>query len=138
MMSQPVRKVSAPRLAPPRRNSRRVGSGRSFAASLIRSFGSTPGIGLRMRGMRFLLTSGDHGAQTFWHHEGHDDVDHDEAHDRCHGKEMHVAGGVVAAEQRGELLQLHRPPDTEAPQPEPIISTMASALIQWVMRTHSG
>ncbi len=50
-MSQPVRKASAPRLAPPRRNSRRVGSGISLAASLISSFGSTPGGYLRMRDM---------------------------------------------------------------------------------------
>ena len=51
MMSQPVSVASAPRLAAPRRNSRRDGSGNSFAASLIRSFGSTPGIFLRSRGI---------------------------------------------------------------------------------------
>ena len=51
MMSQPVSVASAPRLAAPRRNSRRDGSGNSFAASLIKSFGSTPGIFLRSRGI---------------------------------------------------------------------------------------
>src|SRR5262249_53079677 len=55
MMSQPVRKASAPRLAPPRRNARRVGSGMSLAASLISSLGSTPGGLFRMRDIAFLL-----------------------------------------------------------------------------------
>jgi hypothetical protein len=47
MMSQPVSIASEPRLAAPRRNSRRDGAGNSFAASLIRSLPSTPGGALR-------------------------------------------------------------------------------------------
>src|SRR5437016_1220309 len=97
-MSQPVRKASAPRLAPPRKNRRRVGSGISLTASLTRSFRSTPGMGLRMRDMIDLLTSGDHGAQALRHHEGHDHVDDHKSDDRRHGEEMHVARGVVTAE----------------------------------------
>src|SRR5579872_1507311 len=50
-MSQPVRRVMAPRLVAPRRNSRRDGSGRSLAASLIRSLGSTPGMTFRIFGI---------------------------------------------------------------------------------------
>src|SRR5215470_13555813 len=105
MMSQPVRNVSAPRLAPPRRNSRRVGSGISLVASLIRSLGSTPGmtlgITLRMRGMAPSLSSDDHGAQRLRHHEGHDHMDQQKADDRRHGKEMNIAGRIIAAEERG-------------------------------------
>src|SRR5215813_7913751 len=111
MMSQPERSASAPRLAPPRRNSRRVGSGRSLAASLIRSFGSTPGMDLRRRGITDLSTADDHGAQAPWYHECHDHMDNQKADDRRHGEEMHEARGIVAAEQRGQLLKLHRLPD---------------------------
>src|SRR5215468_10247191 len=89
MMSQPERNASAPRLAPPRRNSRRVGSGRSLAASLIRSFGSTPGMALRRRGMTDLSTTDDHGAQAPRHHERHDHMDDEKTDDRRHGEEMH-------------------------------------------------
>src|SRR4051812_13673452 len=54
--SQPVRNVSAPRLAPPAMKRRRESSGISFAASLTRSFLSTPGIKSdRMRPMILLL-----------------------------------------------------------------------------------
>ena len=53
VMSQPDKAASAPRLAAPRRKKRRDGSGKSLAASLIRSFGSTPGTCLRMRGTAF-------------------------------------------------------------------------------------
>src|SRR5262245_31352322 len=107
MMSQPVRNASAPRLAPPRRKSRRVGSGISFAASRMRSLESTPGGSFRMRdiasslahvrksGISFPnehaqnqnLAAGDHGAQRLWHHEGHDHVDDEKADDGRHGKE---------------------------------------------------
>ncbi len=55
MMSQPVSIDSAPRLAAPRRKLRRDDCGNSFAASLIRSFGSTPGGDLRRRDMPFSL-----------------------------------------------------------------------------------
>ncbi len=41
---------------------------------------------------------------------------HDEARDRGHGEEVHVACGVVAAEYGGEPLQLHRLPDREPRQ----------------------
>src|SRR5215470_5770028 len=116
MMSQPVRNVSAPRLAPPRRNSRRVGSGMSLVASLIRSLGSTPGITLRMRGMAPSLSSDDHGTQRLRHDEGHDDVNEQETNNRRHGEEMDITGRIIAAEQRGELLQLHRLPDREPRQ----------------------
>src|SRR5262245_9610503 len=54
-MSQPVKNVMAPRLVAPRRNSRRDGSGSSFAASLISSFGSTPGITFRAFGIGLSL-----------------------------------------------------------------------------------
>jgi hypothetical protein len=53
-MSQPVSKVSAPRLALPRKKARRAGSGMRLAASLIRSFASTPGTVLRSRAMVVL------------------------------------------------------------------------------------
>ena len=57
MMSQPVRKASAPRLAAPRRKPRRAGSGISLAASLISSLGSTPGMILRWRMMILFPTT---------------------------------------------------------------------------------
>ena len=38
------------------------------------------------------------------------------SHDRRHGEEMDVAGEVVAAEERGEVLELHRLPDRKARQ----------------------
>src|SRR5262245_10589547 len=117
MMSQPVRKASAPRLAPPRRNSRRVGSGISVAASLMSSLASTPGGFLRMRDMASLpLTTGDHGAQALRHDQCHDDVDHQEADDRGHGEEVHIARGIVTAEDSGQLLQLDRFPDRKPGQ----------------------
>src|SRR5437763_5319231 len=112
MMSQPVKKARAPRLAPPRRNSRRVGSGISLAASFIRSWASRPV--LRMRGMSDLLPSDDHGAQTFGHQECHDHVNDRKPDDGGHGEEMHVPRCVIAAEESRELLQLHRLPDREA------------------------
>src|SRR5262252_7276786 len=101
MMSQPVRKASAPRLAPPRRNSRRVGSGISLAASLISSFGSTPGGFPRMRDIAPLLSflaPRDHRAQAFRHQQRHHHVDHEKAYDRGHREEMHVARGLIAAQ----------------------------------------
>ena len=111
MMSQPVRKVSAPRLAAPRRKLRRIGSGNSLPASVIRSFGSTPGMILRMRMAHFPV---DHGAQALGHQQRQQDVHHQEADDRRHGEEVHVARSIVAAEQRGQLLELHRLPDRKA------------------------
>ena len=40
----------------------------------------------------------------------------EESDDRAHGEEMHVAGKIVAAEQRGQFLELHRLPDRQARQ----------------------
>ena len=54
--------------------------------------------------------------------ERHDHVDDQKADDRRHGEEMHVARALVAAEQRGQLLQLHRLPDRE---PDSTITTPA-------------
>src|SRR5260370_15419267 len=67
---QPVRKVSAPRLAPLAMKRRRDRSGISFAASLTKSFLSTPGIFReRMRPMiefsSIRSAADDHGAQAF-------------------------------------------------------------------------
>src|SRR5438105_12634077 len=112
-MSQPVSKASAPRLAPPRRKARRAGSGISFAASLIRSWASTPDEVLRDI---FLIccspsATGDHRTQAARHQQGHDHVDHEKASYRGHGKEVHVASGIVSTEERRELLHLHRFPD---------------------------
>src|ERR1700722_12311498 len=69
MISQPVSVASAPRLAAPRKNSRRDGSGRRFAASLNKSFGSTPGIFFALARHCLLLTlpAEDHGAQALRH-----------------------------------------------------------------------
>src|ERR1700690_3441801 len=108
MMSQPVRKASAPRLAAPRRKPRRAGSGINLAASLIRSLGSTPGIILFWRMMLFPR---DHGAQALQHQQCQRYMHAEESDDRAHCDKMHVAGKIVAAEQRGQFLQLHRLPD---------------------------
>src|ERR1700759_3973179 len=79
MMSQPVSVASAPRLAAPRRKSRRDGSGNNLPASLIRCLGSTPGTGLRDFGIvltaHFFSTPYDHRAQTLRHQERECDVD---------------------------------------------------------------
>src|SRR5471032_815142 len=80
MMSQPVRNVSAPRLAAPRRKLRRIGSGSSLPASFISSLGSTPGMILRWRTMPSLL-SGDHGAQALRHQQRQRHMHHQEADD---------------------------------------------------------
>src|SRR5450631_3469654 len=106
MMSQPVRKASAPRLAAPRRKPRRAGSGINLAASLIRSLGSTPGIILRWR-MMILLSPHDHGAQVLRHDQRQCHMHDQKSEDRAHCEEMHVAGDIVAAEQRGQFLELH-------------------------------
>src|ERR1019366_8140918 len=107
MMSQPVRKVSAPRLAAPRRKLRRIGSGISLPASLSSSLASTPGMILLMR-IVMLLVSRDHGAQVLRHDQRQRHMHDQEADDRAHGEEMHIAGDIVAAEQRGQFLELHR------------------------------
>src|SRR5215469_13209590 len=88
MMSQPVSVASAPRLAAPRRNRRRDGSGNSLAASLIRSFGSTPGIFLRSRGIVFSSAADDHGAQTLRHQQRQRHMHGQKADDLRHGQEM--------------------------------------------------
>src|SRR5436305_15338663 len=103
MMSQPDSNASAPRLAPPRKNARRAGSGISFAASLISSLGSTPGGFLRKRAITSSSTTRHHGAQALRHRERHHDVHHQERRDRAHGEEMHVPRRVITAEHRGEL-----------------------------------
>src|SRR5262245_2804910 len=104
MMSQPVRKASAPRLAALRRKPRRLGSGISLAASLMSSPGSTPGMILRA-GMSLPR---DHGAQAPGHDQRQQDMHDEEPDDRRHGEEMHIARGIVTAEQRGQFLELHR------------------------------
>src|SRR5215831_12285760 len=113
MMSQPVRNASAPRLAAPRRNERRAGSGINLAASLIRSLGSTPGMSLRAR---ILLLSNYHGTQALRHQQREQHVDAKKADDRAHCDKVHIAGEIVAAEQRGQFLKLHRLPDRQAGQ----------------------
>src|SRR6516164_9632580 len=90
-MSHPVSIVTAPRPAAPRRNVRRDGSGNSFAASLIRSFGSTPGTALRIFPMLFsrsALAAADHRTQALRHQEGEHDVHQKKRYDRRHGEEM--------------------------------------------------
>src|SRR3954449_6767219 len=57
------------------------------------------------------LATDDHGTQASRHQDGHDDVNHEKARYRRHGKEVHVASGIVSAEERRELLHLHRFPD---------------------------
>src|SRR4051794_21372220 len=115
--SQPVSSVSAPRLAPPEMKRRRVRSGMVLTASRTSSVLSTPGIRrLRMRPMvMFLeLSADDHGAQALRHQKGERDMNHDESDNRRHAEEVDVAGGVIAAEQRRQILQLHRLPDRQA------------------------
>src|SRR5664279_5155717 len=113
IMSQPVRKASAPRLAAPRRKPRRAGSGINLAASLISSLGSTPGMILLWR---MILFPRNHGAQALRHQQRQRHVYSQEPDDRAHCDEMHVAGNIVAAEQRGQFLELHRLPDRETRQ----------------------
>src|SRR5471030_458530 len=110
MMSQPVRKVSAPRLAAPRRKLRRSGSGISLPASLISSLGSTPEMILRMR-MSISLFSCDHGAQALRHQQRQSHMHGQKSDDGRHGEKMQVARKVITAEQRGQFLELHRLPD---------------------------
>src|ERR1043165_1810177 len=110
MMSQPGRNASAPRLAAPRRKPRRLSSGISLAASLIRSFGSTPGMILRWR----MLSPRDHGANGLRHQQRQQDMYDQEADKHSHANKMDIAGEVVAAEQRGQFLELHRLPDRQA------------------------
>src|ERR1700761_3180613 len=99
--SQPVNSVSAPRLAPPEMKRRRVRSGITLMASLTSSFLSTPGIrSLRMRPMGAPLASDDHRAQAFRHQQREHDVNDQEGDDQGHADEMHIAGNIVAAEQR--------------------------------------
>src|ERR1700680_3383458 len=109
--SQPDSSASAPRLAPPCRRRRRARSGRSLAASLTSSLASTPGTGFDLRGIAVFSVAADHSAQALGHQERHDDMDYDEARNRRHGDEVDVARSFVAAEHRGERLQLHRLPD---------------------------
>src|SRR5579859_3977809 len=115
MMSQPLSMASAPRLAAPRRNSRRDGSGKSLPASLIRSFASTPGTDLRWRAIVLVPFSAadDHGAQALGHQHGQGHMHDEKSHDRSHGGEMDIACGVVAAEKAGQPLELDRLPDRQ-------------------------
>src|SRR5947199_2098672 len=100
-MSQPVRRASAPRLAPPRRNRRRVRSGISFSASLTRRAGSTPGGFLRMRDIlgsgTSSLTADDYGAQRLRNDKAHDDVNDEKGDDCGHGEKVDVAGRRITA-----------------------------------------
>ena len=115
MTSQPVRKASAPRLAAPRRKQRRDRSGSSLAASLISSLGSTPGMILRCAhggspqrpaiiARRLFGTSSASATCTAGSRQSR------------HGEEVHVTGKIVAAEQRGQFLELHRFPDRQTRQ----------------------
>src|SRR3984893_16430372 len=111
-MSQPARNVSAPRLAPPRKNTRRAGSGMSFAASRIRSLASTPAGSLRCRDMSPRpSTARDHGAQGSRYQQRHGHVKDGERYNGRHGEEVHVPRRIIAAEHRGKLLQLYRLPN---------------------------
>src|SRR5229473_5215467 len=102
--SQPVRSVSAPRLAPPAIKRRRARSGITFTASRTSSFLSTPGIrSERSRPIVFssnLLAADDHGAQAFRYQHRQRDVHHQERDDRRHAEEMNETRDVIAAEQR--------------------------------------
>src|SRR5689334_9419544 len=113
-MSQPVSRLSAPMLAALRRNNRRDGPGSSLPASLTRRPLSTSGARLQAGRMFPPSAAADHGAQTPGHEEGHDDMDDEEQDHRCHGEEMHPSCAFVAAEQGGQLLQLHGLPNGEA------------------------
>src|SRR5437868_5971913 len=114
--SQPVRSVSAPRLAPPVMKRRRERSDIALVASRTRSFLSTPGMSSeRMRPMIILLSAtDDHGAQTFRHQQCERDVNHDESNDQGHTDEVYVTRGVIAAEHRRQILKLHRLPYRQA------------------------
>src|ERR1700680_5149329 len=112
--SQPVSSVSAPKLAPPAMKRRRARSGINFVASLTSSCLSTPGIrSERSRPMTYLLelASDDHGAQAFRHQHRQRDMHDQERDDRRHADKVDVTRDVIAAEQRGQILQLHRLPD---------------------------
>src|SRR5579871_3159294 len=113
--SQPARNATAPRLAPPRKNARRAGLGRSCTASFTRSFGSTPGAPLRLRIVP-LLPSNNHRAQAFRHEHGKQHVDHEKGDDRAHGEEVHDARIVITTEDEGQFLELHRLPDRKPGQ----------------------
>src|SRR3954452_6266070 len=115
--SQPVSSVNAPKLAPPEMKRRRVRSGMVLTASLSSKLLSTPGIRrLRKRPMIRLLAADDHGAKALRHQKCERDMNHDESDDNRHAEEVDVTGGVVATEQRGQILQLHRLPDRKSRQ----------------------
>src|SRR5580692_7762281 len=108
-MSHPVSIDRAPRLTAPRRNVRREDCGKSFAASLIRSFWSTPDAGFRERAIEiFPSAPEDNRAQAFRQEQRQRDMDRQERHDRGHCKEVHVTCGVITTEEIGEIFQLHR------------------------------
>src|ERR1700712_5156972 len=108
--SQPVSRVSAPKLAPVAMKRRRARSGISLVASRTSRFLSTPGM-IRDR-RRFIMAissaSDDHGAQTLRHQKRQRDVNHQEGADQRHHGEVHIAREIVAAEQGRKILQLHR------------------------------
>src|ERR1700730_15999431 len=117
--SQPVSSVSAPRLAPPAMKRRRARFGIIFTASRTSSFLSTPGI--RSERRRPIVSSSklaadDHGAQAFRHQHRQRDMHHQERDDRRHAEEMNETRDVIAAEQRGQPLHLHRLPDRQSRQ----------------------
>src|SRR5690242_17661107 len=99
--SHPVSSVSAPRLAPPVMKRRRVRSGIAFTASLIRSLLSTPGMRRKLFLAMMVSSSAadDHRAQALGHQNRERDMDDQEQADQRHADEMHIARGVVAAEQ---------------------------------------
>src|SRR5438105_7703399 len=97
--SQPVKSVSAPKLAPPAIKRRRVRSGITFTASRTKSFLSTPGIrSERMRpmiGPPRNLAADDHGAQALGHKHRQRDMNHQECHDCRHADEVDVARDII-------------------------------------------
>src|ERR1700733_14756799 len=102
---QPVKSVSAPRLAPPAMKRRRAGSGSSFAASRIKSFLSTPGMSSErsrpMTNSPQKLAADDHGAQALRHQHRQRDVHDQERADQRHADKVDITRHVVAAEQCG-------------------------------------
>src|ERR1700682_619631 len=119
--SQPVSSVSAPKLAPPAMKRRRARSGIALTASRTNKCLSTPWIrSLRSRPMmcppKIASAADDHGAQAFWHQHRERDMHDQKCDDRRHADKMDVTRHIIAAEQRGQVLQLHRLPDRQPRQ----------------------
>src|SRR6266702_6900156 len=63
-----------------------------------------------------LSAADDHRAQALRHQQRERDVDDEEGADRGHAEEMDVARGRIVAEQRDEIIELHRLPYRQARQ----------------------